>query len=61
MMIDGQGILIALGVLAGIGFIGGAIASIWLGPAAMLWGALGVPVAVIVLVIVALLLGKVQS
>jgi len=53
MMIEGKGILLVLAILAFLGFIGGAIASIWLGPIAMLWGALGLPVGVILLVLAA--------
>lgn len=54
MMIDGRSILLALAILAAIGFVGGVVASIWAGPIAMLWGAIGVPVGVTVLIAVLL-------
>jgi hypothetical protein len=59
MMIDGKGVLLALLLLAVGGFIGGAFASIWLGPVAMLWGAVGLPIGTVVLIVLLLILGVV--
>ena len=57
MMIDGKGCLLVLALIALAGFILGAIASIWFGPIAMLVGAVGLPLACIILLAIGLLIG----
>lgn len=51
MMINGWSVLLVLAVLVLVGFIGGAVASIWFGSIAMLWGAIGLPVVCILLIL----------
>lgn len=61
MMINGGTILALLLCLALAGFILGALASIWLGPIWMLWGALGLPLGATALVIIGLIIGAVTG
>lgn len=55
MTFDGKGIALVLALLAMIGFAVGAVASIWFGPMAMLWGALGVPLVIGALILIVLI------
>lgn len=58
MMIDGKGVLLLLVIIAVIGFIIGAIVSIWVGPIAMLYGAVGLPVGLVILFVLLIIIKR---
>lgn len=58
MMLDEKGVLRLLVIIAVIGFIIGAIVSIWVGPIAMLYGAVGLPVGLVILFVLLIIIKR---